>query len=117
MREAQRHTSPVKPLDAGQERELAYATSQPGSWALLSWPRRLLLAVVTSAAVGLAMCGLAAGAGGPWGLVGLAAFAGMFLLLLFPILAPERVMRASIRATVPTADSMDRGSRNKYWPG
>jgi hypothetical protein len=107
----------MKPLDPGQERELAYVTAHRGSWTTLSWPRRLLVALASSAVVGVAMCGFAAGAGGRWVLVGLAAFGGMFLLLLIPVIAPERFMRASIRATFPTADAMGRGNSNKYWPG
>ena len=107
----------MKPLDTGQQREAEFLRSQRSSWVNQGLGRRLTWACVVGLGFGGVTGGVVAIAGGPWLLLGLA-FA---LILLLPLdvhaLAPERALEWSVRANVPSQESMERGDRNRSWPG
>ena len=107
----------VKPLDPGQERELAFAQSQDSAWVILSLTRRGLLATVVCLAVGVSAASIASLAEGPWLLVGVGS-ALLFCLVLLPhVLVPERMLRVTTRLMTPSVEAMNRGDHNRSWPG
>ena len=107
----------MEPLDEGQRRELAFLRSQGSSWTRMEPARRVALATVIAIVTGAVGAALAAAAEGPWPWVGLGAASVTLLVLLPNVIAPERTLERSVRATVPTAESMTRGDRNRNWPG
>ena len=112
-----RHTHPVKPLDPGQEREVAFVRSQRTAWVNVSPLHRVVAATAVVIALTLLAAGVAALAGSPWVIVALGAAALGRLTLLPHVLWPKRMLRANVRMRTPTAASMKRGDNNKSWPG
>jgi hypothetical protein len=112
-----RHDVAVKPLDSGQEREVAFVRSQRSAWVNLSRSRRVLGAAAVVLLVGLLAGVIAALADGPWLLLGIGAALLGGLAVLPHVLMPERMLRASVRLLTPSAESMRRGDSNRSWPG
>jgi hypothetical protein len=56
-------------------------------------------------------------ADGPWVLLGSVFFAVFGAFLLPVVIAPMTAITWCVRATLPTAEEMARGDRNRSWPG
>ncbi len=104
-------------MDWGQEREVGFARSQRTAWVNLSPLHRVLGAAAVILPLALVAGGVTVLAGGPWVLVALGTALVGLLAVLPHVLMPERMLRASVRMTTPTAESMKRGDSNRSWPG
>ncbi len=109
----------MRALDDGQQREVEFLRAQQSAEQQLSMTHRWALvgAVAASAALVVGLIGLAAG--GPWlalGL-GLSTLAVMVALQVPRILWPSKAAEWAVRASLPTAESMQRGDSNRSWPG
>jgi hypothetical protein len=107
----------VKPLDAGQVRELDFLRSQRTGWPYRSAGTRwTFVAGVSLVGVG-AMAAVVVLANGPWLWIGSATVVVVVFLLCFSVFAPERALKAAVRMSTPTLDSMEKGDSNRNWPG
>lgn len=107
----------VKPLDEGQEREFRYLSQQRGGWLRLLALQRFLVAACVCVTAAVVAGAVAAAAGANWLLFAVAVAVVLAVVLALPVLAPERAVRLSVQATIPTEAAMKRGERNRSWPG
>jgi hypothetical protein len=107
----------MEPMDAGQQRELDFLRSQPTAWVNMRPFKRWIWVVGIAVAIAVVIGSFAALAGGPWLRIGLVA--GLLTLLMVGIsaVAPERALERSVRAMVPTQESMERGDKRNWPPG
>jgi hypothetical protein len=71
------------------------------------------MAMVMAVVIG----GFVALAGGPWLWISLGSGLAFLLMLGVNAVAPERALERSVRAMVPTQESMERGDRRNWPPG
>ncbi len=96
---------------------MEYRLAHADSWTHLSLFRRLLVTTFMAATCASVIAFLVALADGPWVLLGMLSFAIFYLFMLPGQLFPERAAEWSVRWTFPTAEAMERGDRNRSWPG
>jgi hypothetical protein len=109
----------MKPLDAGQQRELAFLRAQQSAEQKLGAANRWALAAGIAVAPALVV-GLIALTAGGWRLalgLGLSTLVVMVALQVPRLLSPDKAAEWAVRASLPTEESMRRGGKNRGWPG